>query len=173
MAPPPEVNPPSGAESFSSGEPAGAAAGKLLAAARPAGRRSGRPERPGWTLWLPVGLSAMLLVLFAVVVNRQQAQAERISELIARVQSLEHSRTLERTAVLEQQLRSMLGRLQDLQKQEQRQDQLARGLQTLEQEVRQLRASSRPTLIEPPELPPAADPINRPGRSRSVTPLIP
>lgn len=100
---------------------------------------------PGVTpwLWLPVALSSMLLVLFAVMVNRQQTQAQRIGELLSRVQDLEHSRALERTAVLEQQLRAMLNRLQELEKQTKQQEQLARQLQTLQQEVQRLSRAAR------------------------------
>lgn len=101
-------------------------------------------------LWLPLGLSSLLLVLFVVVVNRQQAQVQRLSDLLTRVQTLEHSRALERTAVLEQQLRSMLTRLQDLEKGGQGQEKLGAQLQSLQEELRQLRrASSRPLMGDP------------------------
>jgi cell shape-determining protein MreC len=87
----------------------------------------------------------MLLVLFLVVVNRQQAQAQRIGELLSRVQDLEQSRALERTAVLEQQLRSMVNRLQQLEKQNKQQEQLVSQVQSLQEELQLLRRSaSRP-----------------------------
>jgi len=118
-------------------------------------------------LWLPLALSSMLLVLLVVVVNRQQAQAQRLSELLNRVQSLEHSRALERTAVLEQQLRSMLSRLQDLEKRHQALEQLASQLQGLQQEVQQLRNSSRPAM-PPFSEPPAA--VDAPPRTPKSAP---
>jgi TolA-binding protein len=111
------------------------------------GRRRGAAVRTvsaPW-LWLPLGLSSMLLVLFLVVVNRQQAQAQRIGELLSRVQDLEQSRALERTAVLEQQLRSMVNRLQQLEKQNKQQEQLVSQVQSLQEELQLLRRSaSRP-----------------------------
>jgi len=54
-------------------------------------------------LWLPIAMSSLLLVLFLVVVNRQQAQAQLLTELLRRVQDLQDSRALEGTTVLEQQ----------------------------------------------------------------------
>ena len=131
---------------------------------------AGNDWPPLW--WLPLGLSTMLLVLFAVVVNRQQAQAERIGALLSRVQTLEHSRALERTAVLEQQLRSMLVRLQDLEKQSQGKAQLAKELLTLQQEIELLRRADRGTSsssLEPTPL----ERNPRQSRPSAVLPLLP
>lgn len=124
-------------------------------------------------LWVPVVLSSALLVLFVVVANSQQQQAARVAELQQRIQALEQSRALERTAVLEQQLRSMLGRLQDVESKGQGQEQLARQLQTLQQELQQLRASrlTGPELPEPAPLQP--EQRRPPGSPRLVTPLTP
>ena len=136
----------------------------------PAHRRtSPGPERVTPWLWLSFGLSTMLLVLFAVVVNRQQAQVQRIEVLSSRVKALEQSRALERTAVLEQQLRAMLTRLQVLEKQNQRQEDVATTLRTLQEEVRRLRSAvSRPTSLLEPE-----SEAGRPVRSPSETPATP
>lgn len=128
--------------------------------ARSPTHRRALPATPGvtpWLLWLPVALSSALLVLFVVVVNRQQAQAQRIGELLSRVQDLEHSRALERTAVLEQQLRAMLNRLQELEKQTKQQEQLARQLQTLQQELRQLRSTASRSISPLEPLAPSED----------------
>lgn len=115
---------------------------------------------PGVTpwLWLPVALSSMLLVLFAVMVNRQQTQAQRIGELLSRVQDLEHSRALERTAVLEQQLRAMLNRLQELEKQTKQLQGQNRQLKSMEAELQLLRrtAGRVMTPLEEPLPPPRA-----------------
>lgn len=100
------------------------------------------PAATPW-LWLPVALSSLLLVLFVVIVNRQQAQAQRLGELLGRVQTLEQSRALERTAVLEQQLRAMLTRLQELENRTQQQQQVARQLQELKEEVQRLGRAAR------------------------------
>lgn len=134
-------------------------------------RGASRPAATPW-LWLPLALSSMLLVLFVVVVNREQAQAQRLSELLSRVEALEHSRALERTAVLEQQLRSMLNRLQELEKRQQAQEQLASQLQGLHQELQQLRNSPRAVMPPFTESPAAADAPPRTPKSapRPATP---
>ncbi len=145
---------------------------EATAAQRAIRRPAPPPELTPW-LWLPVALSSMLVVLFVVVVNRQQAQAQRIGELLSRVQDLEHSRALERTAVLEQQLRSMLDRLQQLEKQNKQQEQLSRQLQTLQEEVRQLRsAASGPISPLEPDLPQDAR-AGRSPRPMSAMPVTP
>ena len=124
-------------------------------------------------LWLPVGLSSLLLVLFLVVVNRQQAQAQRIGELIRRVQDLEQSRALERTAVLEQQLRSMLNRLQQLEKQNKQQEQLLTQVQSLQEEVQLLRGSASRPLVLSGEAMSAPERTPKPERTPSPDPAGP
>lgn len=121
-------------------------------------------------LWLPVALSSLLLVLFVVVINRQQDQARRLGDLLGRVQTLEHSRALERTAVLEQQLRSMLMRLQDQEKLSRQQQQLTQQLQSLQQELQQLRARIGSPLVPPPDAPGFGDEGRRPERPAGVSP---
>lgn len=111
-----------------------------------------------------MALSSLLLVLFVVVVNRQHAQAQRLGELLGRVQTLEQSRALERTAVLEQQLRAMLTRLQELEKRNQQQ-QLVQQLQELKEEVQRLRLRSQ--AVAP--LDPVA-PAGRPETSPTTSP---
>lgn len=97
--------------------------------------QAGGPWRGGWLIWLPMGFATMLLVLFLVLVGRQQDQVARLGELIRRVQNLETSRALERTAVLEQQLRSTAARLQTLERAQLRFKDWERQLQTLRQEM--------------------------------------
>ena len=126
------------------------------------------PERRTPWLWLPVALSTTLLVLFAVVVNRQQAQAQRIGELSNRVRALEQSRALERTAVLEQQLRAMLSRLQELEKQTGQQEQLGRQLQNLQQDLQQLRSAVGRPIIPPVESPAVSE---KPTRAEGANTL--
>ena len=126
-------------------------------------------------LWLPLALSSMLLVLFVVVVTRQQAQAQRIGELLSRVQTLEHSRALERTAVLEQQLRSMLTRLQELEKQNKQNELVVRQLQSLQQELQLLRSAAGSSVDDPVREPtPLPDPpAGRSPRAATVTSPMP
>ena len=60
------------------------------------------PQLPDWVAWLQAGLTALLAVLFLVMLGKARVQAERIEELQERVQGLENSRALERTTGLEQ-----------------------------------------------------------------------
>lgn len=122
----------------------------------------------GWLIWFPLGLSSLLLVLFVVVVGRQQEQAGRIAELLQRVENLEQSRALERTAVLEQQLRSMVARLQTLERSGQRETDLERQVQSLRQELQLLsRLRQRPDDL------PLETPLPAPGPDRRVAPVTP
>lgn len=172
--------PPEGFSRWSHHHPAAAAADSSSGRgqggapeARSPTRRSSLATTLGLTpwLWLPLALSCMLLVLFAVVVNRQQVQAQRLDALFNRVRTLEHSRALERTAVLEQQLRAMLTRLQDLEKQNQRQQQLATDLQSLQQEMQLLRATARSPLPEPSDRSSTSPESRRLGRPAGAEPI--
>ena len=62
--------------------------------------------------WLQAGVTAMLVVLFVVIVAKTRQQNATIRQLQERVQGLENSRALERTTGLEQQLRTTVERLQ-------------------------------------------------------------
>jgi hypothetical protein len=72
-------------------------------------------------------------------------------------EELEVGRALERTTVLEQELRSMLTRLQSLRKAAQQQEQLGRELQHAQQELRQLRHPSGRSILVPGDTPSADD----------------
>ncbi len=144
----------------------------------PAHRRTppGPERRTPW-LWLPVALSTTLLVLFAVVVNRQQAQAQRIGELSNRVRALEQSRALERTAVLEQQLRAMLSRLQTMEKgglelmsKERDQQQVIERLQSELEQVRNALLTQGGSAADGLLLPSPASGGRRPAHSLPASP---
>jgi hypothetical protein len=140
--------------------------------------RAGGPWGGGWLIWLPMGLCTMLMVLFVVVVGRQQDQANKIGELTQRIQNLEHSRALERTAVLEQQLRSTAARLQVVEKGQQRLSDWERQLQTLRQEMdlrRSFESTHSDLLNEPPLSPsPKSGRSTPPNLGRPMLPdLIP
>jgi hypothetical protein len=123
---------------------------------------------PPVLLWLPISLSSLVLVLLVVVVQRQHAQAQLLADLRGRVQTLEQSRALERTAVLEQQLRAMLTRLQTLERGQLQGTELARRLQSLQSDLQELRAAvSRSTSLQPLPLEPPQD---SPRPSRFITP---
>jgi TolA-binding protein len=129
--------------------------------------RSGAPSQlPDWVPWLQVGLTSMLVVLFVVLVGKTRQQNNQLQELRERVQGLENSRALERTTALEQQLRSTVDRLQDLERGQARLNAIGSDTAQLRQELRQLRRSSQeqggqsagppPTSTQqsPPPLPP-------------------
>ncbi|MCP9858592.1 MULTISPECIES: hypothetical protein [unclassified Cyanobium] len=84
------------------------------------------PGPPIWTGWLQLGLSTMLAVLFLVILSKAQEQSQRLMRLEQRLQGLENSRALDRTSVLEEQQRAMLGRLQTLETSAQRLEALER-----------------------------------------------
>ena len=121
-------------------------AGPACAMASPPSSGSQQPGVPsaGAPLLLvgvPLTISTMLLVLFAVVVNRQQEQAQQLAQLQQRVQALENSRAIERTSVLEEQMRTMLTRLQAMEKGGQLLQSLERQQLLLQQDLQQLRAN--------------------------------
>lgn len=123
-------------------------------------------------LALPLTLSTLLLVLFAVVVNRQQQQALQLAELQQRVQALEQSRALERTTVLEEQMRTMLTRLQTLEKGGALLQTLERQQEQLQRELQLVKASqSGPGGGMDPGIEPM--PANRPSRAGSNGPRQP
>ncbi|MEB3321061.1 MAG: hypothetical protein VKI63_09000 [Cyanobium sp.] len=140
------------------------------------GARSGPlPQLPDWVSWAQAGLTALLAVLFLVMLTKARTQAARIEELQQRVQGLENSRALERTSGLEQQLRSTVERLQTLERSNARLDVLSADNAALRAEVQQLRrgraygspAPSRPPVQTPPvkessPTTPPANPVNRP-----------
>jgi len=131
-------------------------------------RRADGSWHSGWLIWLPMGFATMLLVLFLVLLGRQQDQVARLGELIRRVQNLETSRALERTAVLEQQLRSTAARLQTLERAQLRFKDWERQLQTLRQELdlrRSFESTPQGELLRQPPLPPLP-----PRRGGATTP---
>jgi TolA-binding protein len=92
---------------------------------------AGRPPQapvgpPVWTGWLQISLSTMLAVLFLVILSKTQEQNQRLMRLEQRLQGLENSRALDRTSVLEEQQRAMVGRLQTLESGAQRLEALER-----------------------------------------------
>ncbi len=100
-------------------------------------RRSSPPPAPGppaWTSWLQIGLSSMLAVLFLVILAKTREQSQLLMKLEQRLQGLENSRALDRTSVLEEQQRAMVGRLQTLEAGAQR-------LEALEQQQDQWRSA--------------------------------
>jgi TolA-binding protein len=111
------------------------------------------PQLPEWVAWLQVGLSALLAVLFLVMLSRARHQGARIQELQDRVQGLENTRALERTTGLEEQLRTTVERLQEVERATAQINVLSADNAALRAELSQLRRSAPPR----PEQAPAAE----------------
>ncbi len=130
---------------------------------------------PTWVPWLQAGVTAMLVVLFLVIVGKARQQSATIRQLQERVQGLENSRALDRTTGLEQQLRSAVERLQAVERNSARIDGLSGENASLRQELRRLRsardtsgdaAPAQPKLDDqaaPPPLPPLLKPSAPPN----------
>jgi len=115
------------------------------------------PEMPDWAPWLQAGLTAMLAVLFVVMVGKMRQQSSSIRALQERVQGLENSRALERTSGLEQQLRTTVERLQVVERSNAQLRALSSDNKLLNAQLRQLRATgTKPDPADdlPPLLPP-------------------
>jgi len=115
------------------------------------------PEMPDWAPWLQAGLTAMLAVLFVVMVGKMRQQSSSIRGLQERVQGLENSRALDRTSGLEQQLRATVERLQVVERSNGHLQALDRENKRLNDQLGQLRsAGTKPAPADdlPPLLPP-------------------
>ena len=108
------------------------------------------PQPPDWVAWLQVGMSALLAVLFLVMLSKARQQGSRIQELQDRVEGLENTRALERTTGLEEQLRTTVERLQEVERSTARISVLSADNEALRGELNQLRRSaSQRTRPEP------------------------
>ena len=121
-----------------------------------------------WVPWLQAGVTAMLVVLFLVIVRKSRQQNDTIRQLQERVQGLENSRALDRTTGLEQQLRSTVERLQAVERNGTRIDGLSREIANLRAELSKLRATRPSETADPKtdELPlgvPALPPVRPPA----------
>ena len=114
-----------------------------------------------WVPWLQAGVTAMLVVLFFVIVGKSRQQNATIRHLQERVQGLENSRALDRTTGLEQQLRTTVERLQALERNGTRIDGLSRETANMRAELSKLRPA-RPSEAAAPktdELPLGVPPL--------------
>ncbi|MEA5422321.1 hypothetical protein VB716_14015 [Synechococcus sp. CCY9201] len=134
------------------------------------------PEAPLWVPWLLVGISTMLVVLFVVILGKYREQSRSLRQLRDRVEGLEHSRALERTTILEQQLRSTSERLRKLESLEGSIANLQGQQDRLRVEVRQIsRRQVAPELEIPPavEAPAPSSPAPAPSASSTSRPANP
>ncbi|MEY4297241.1 MAG: hypothetical protein RLZZ423_420 [Cyanobacteriota bacterium] len=119
---------------------------------------------PRWMRWGGAGLTALLAVLFVVLLQQVRDQGQTIRTLQNRLQTLENARDLDRTNALEDQLRSTVQRLQSLEGLEQDVQRLSQEQGSLRQQVRSAarQTAGSPELepLLPPE--PPAPPVNQP-----------
>jgi TolA-binding protein len=127
------------------------------------------PELPEWVSWLQLGLTALLAVLFLAMLAKARQQSNRIQELQDRVEGLENTRALERTTGLEQQLRTTVERLQEVERSAARINVLSADNEALRGELGQLRRSR----TEPAAPPRANTAPNQPAEPPSSSPLTP
>jgi septal ring factor EnvC (AmiA/AmiB activator) len=138
-------------------------------------KRSRGSQNPGgqplWLSWVQLGISTMLVVLFLVMLGKVREQATTIGELEQKIRTIENERSQDRTKAMEQQLESMIQRLQSV---EQVGDQLRnvdRQQQALKQDLQQLRNTPHLPVeaLEPQSSPNPTPPSANPMRS----PLLP
>ena len=122
---------------------------------------------PAWLTWLQVGLSALLAVLFVVMLVRSREQNLEIQRLRQRVRVLESKGSLDRSAAQDEQIRAVTERVQTME------DVLTRRFEAAERE-RQRLAQELLNLHTRPQMgrlgiPPAAAPT---GSSPSQGPRL-
>jgi TolA-binding protein len=127
------------------------------------------PQLPEWVAWLQLGLTALLAVLFLAMLAKARQQGSRIQELQDRVEGLENTRALERTTGLEEQLRTTVERLQEVERSTARINVLSADNEALRNELGQLRRS-RPEAAPPPR---ATAPATTPSDTGPSQPLAP
>jgi uncharacterized membrane protein YhiD involved in acid resistance len=97
---------------------------------------------PTWMRRAGAGLTALVAVLFVVLMLQVRQQGARIQSLQDKVQTLENEKDLDRTNALEEQVRSTAERLQNL-------EGLEQSVQALRNEQASLRAQLRSQEREP------------------------
>jgi hypothetical protein len=97
---------------------------------------------PTWMRRAGAGLTALVAVLFVVLLLQVRQQGERIQTLQDKLQTLENEKDLDRTNALEEQVRSTAERLQNL-------EGLEQTVQSLRSEQASLRAQLRSPEREP------------------------
>jgi len=111
---------------------------------------------PRWMRLSGAGLTALLAVLFVVLLQQVREQGQQLKSLQNRLQTLENARDLERTNALEEQLRSTVQRLQTLEGIDQAVQRLSQEQASLRQ---QLHSAARSSTATSPDLPPLPAPM--------------
>jgi hypothetical protein len=128
------------------------------------------PRAGLWMQAIGAGFTACLAVLFVVVLMRMQEQTRSLHQLERRLQALENAKALERTNILELQLRATVDRLHAVEALQGSIADLTRQQQQLAEQLQRL-ASRPPTSFDGIGLgdestPPLRSPATKPPRNR-------
>ena len=97
---------------------------------------------PNWMRWGGAGLTALVAVLFVVLLQQVRQQGQQLQSLQNRLQTLENAHDLDRTNALEEQLRSTVQRIRNLEGLEQTVQSLSQEQAGLHQQLRSAARSS-------------------------------
>jgi len=130
--------------------------------------------QPLWLSWVQLGISTMLVVLFLVMLGKVKEQATTIGDLEQKVRAIANERSQDRTKAMEQQLESMIQRLQSVEQVGEQLRTVDRQQQALKQDLQQLRSTPHlpAEALEPQSSPTPSQPSTNPGRS-SILPGSP
>lgn len=126
-------------------------------------------EGPAWLPWLQIGVSSLLAVLFVVLLIKSRDQNQRLQQLEMRLQGMENNRSLDRTAALEQQLRTLAERMRGLEGQREELESIRRERDEMRSDLQQLRQASPPPGAPPGTVLPAL-PLPLPPAANSLLP---
>ena len=128
-------------------------------------RLRGAGGQPLWLSWLQLSISSMLVVLFLVILAKVREQAVTIGQLEQKMRAIENARSLDRTTAMEQQLESMIQRLQAVEQVGEQLREVDRQQQAFKQDLQLLRSRPGSILDDPSRLPSQA---TSPGRPLSL-----
>lgn len=123
--------------------------------------------------WLQLGLTTMLGVLFVVTLLGGRDLSLSLGQMEQRLRALESRQALDKSTVLEQQLRSMLERLQALEGKAEHLSALENEWERLEQELSELRSrnSGPPSAKEEASPPRGPSSTTPPGTAAPLRPV--
>lgn len=117
----------------------------------------GDADPPIWLPWLQIGATSLLAVLFVMLLIKSRDQNQRLQQMELRLQGIENNRSLDRSAVLEQQIRTLAERMRGLEGQRQELESTRRERDEMRSELQQLRAATPvrpPSSVGSPPVPP-------------------
>ena len=138
--------------------------------------RRGPAGQPLWLSWLQLSISSMLVVLFLVMLAKVREQAVTLGQLEQKMRAIENARSLDRTTAMEQQLESMIQRLQAVEQVGEQLREVGRQQQAFKQDLQLLRSRPGSILDDPGRLPSQATspgrPLSLPAAPRASTSVL-